>query len=63
MVGFRQTLYTVDEGGMVAFCVDVEGASRTHCVVNFPFNISFKTNNDSAGNSCCDLHIQWLVVC
>ena len=52
MVGFRQTSYTVDEGGIVAFCVDVEGASRTNCVVNFPFNIRFNTSDSSAGNSC-----------
>ena len=49
---FEQTSYTVDEGSMVAFCVGVEGASPTSCVVNFPFNISFTTFGGSAGNSC-----------
>ena len=52
MVGLEETLYMVDEGGSVAFCVVVEGTSRTNCVVNFPFNISFATSDFSAGNSC-----------
>ena len=52
MIGFDDTAYMVDEGGMVAFCVGVEDASSTNCVINFPFNISFTTFDGSAGNSC-----------
>ena len=42
-------MYTVDEGGLMAFCVGVAGASLDNCLVNVPFNISFTTVGGSAG--------------
>lgn len=49
-VGFDATVYTVDEGGMVQVCVEVVSTSHDNCLVTFPFNISFTTGDDSAGN-------------
>ena len=51
MVGFEKTIYEVDEGRMEALCVKVVNASRSNCLVNFPFNISFTMVDMSAGNS------------
>ena len=51
MLGFVGTNYKVDEGGILRFCVDVAGASRDNCVVNFPFNISVEIlPGGNAGN-------------
>ena len=43
MVGFIGVLEYVIEGNTLIFCVDVAGASRSNCVVNFPFNVSVTT--------------------
>ena len=50
MVGFQQTVYTVDEDqhNMVAVCAEVEGANGD-CLANFPFDIGFETIGGSAG--------------
>ena len=45
-------MYTVDEGGLMAFCVEVAGATLDNCLVNVPFNISFTTVGGSAGILC-----------
>ena len=51
MVGFTETVYTVNEGSPLVFCVKVEGASRSNCVVNFPFNVDINiTSYGNAGN-------------
>ena len=48
-VGFRETVYEVTEGNDVTVCVEVRN-SPGGCTVNFPFDISFETIDNSSGN-------------
>ena len=52
MVGFDTTIYQLEEGDIMFFCVEVVDATRTNCIVNFPFTITITIlPGGSAGNS------------
>ena len=62
VVGLEKTFYQVSEDvGVVEVCAIVYSPTIV-CPINFPFNVSLSTRNDSAGIHCdeCVHYIMFL---
>jgi len=56
-VGFEETVYQVDEDSeTVEICAAVFEPNIT-CPIQFDFNVTFETRDDTAGMYMCIIHI------